>query len=79
MLNMTKRLFERETIVAQLEEAVAAETVVAKAILTPYVNEFNNKVISAKRWSGVWFGWFVNERLGTLDKIDIKDYPTPKD
>lgn len=67
---------ERETIVASLEVAESAEAV---AFLTPNVIEFNKKVDSVESWTGVWFGWFVNERLTTLDKIDIKDYTTPKD
>lgn len=64
---------ERETIVASLEAAESPE------FLTTNVIEFNNKVISAKHWSGIWVGWFVNERLTTLDEIDIEDYTTPKD
>lgn len=65
---------EREIIVASLEVAVEAGSAEAVALLTPSVIEFDKKVMSAKHWSGVWFGWFVNERLGTLDEI----YTIPK-
>ena len=61
---------ERETIVASLEVAESPE------YLTTDIIEFNNKVMSAKQWSGIWFGWFVNERLTVLDEIDINDYIT---
>ena len=64
---------ERETIVVSLEAAESPE------FLTTRVIEFNNKVISAKQWTGVWFGWFVNERLTTLDEIDIEDYITERE
>ena len=64
---------ERETIVVSLEAAGSPE------FLTTSVIEFNNKVILAKQWTGVWFGWFVNERLTTLDEIDIEYYITEKE
>lgn len=64
-------VFEREIIVTSLEAAEEAGSVEAVAFLTPNINEFNSKVISAKHWTGVWFGWFVNERLATLDEIII--------
>lgn len=64
---------ERETIVISLEAAESPE------FLTTRVIEFNNKVISAKHWTGVWFGWFVNEKLTTLDEIDIEDYITERE
>ena len=65
---------ERETIVASLEASESPE------FITTSVISFNNKVISAKHWTGnVWIGWFVNERLNTLDEIYINDHITPKE
>lgn len=66
-----KTVYEREVLEYRLDRKDETEN--GNEFLFSEITEFNNKLRAAKKWAlNPWTNWFNNEKVATIDYIEIK-------
>ena len=67
-----KAVYQKEILEYRLENA--NENIVGNELLYNDIVEFNNNLISVKKWSkNYWVNWFYNAKIATIDYIKISE------
>lgn len=65
------KLYEREMLEYRLSQKEANE--IGNELLYNDIVTFNNELRSVKQYSdNVWVNWFVNQKIATIDYIDVE-------
>lgn len=76
--NYETALYERQVIEYRLENK--SENIVGNELLYEDIVEYNNTLRSHKRYhDNFWLNWFYNDKIATIEYIEIKGVENYKD
>lgn len=76
-IDYEKALYEKQVLEYRLENC---EDLQGNELLYADITAFNNKLRNTKYWANnLWTSWFYNDKVVTIDYIEIGDFSTQGD